>query len=134
MAVTEFLVSEKESVTKISEAVVSLYGVSAVDGNTDSRWASRIASSEKGHAELSDVRPSLWLANNSSQGLFHSKRHGLQPAACNWAGSIQGKCERQYRCLGICKSVCPFGYMKRNLLSQNCTFRGVFGLTLQLRG
>jgi len=75
LPVTEFLVSEKESVTEISEAVISLYCVSTVDGNTDSRWASRFASSEKGHAELSDERSSLWLANNSSQGLFHSKRH-----------------------------------------------------------
>jgi len=79
-----FFVSEKESVTKISEAVISLHGVGAVGGNTDSRWATRIAGSEKGDAELSNGPPSLWLANNSSHGLFSFETtDGLQPAACN---------------------------------------------------
>jgi hypothetical protein len=37
-----------------SQAVKSIHGVIAVDGNTDSRWASRIASSEKAKAAISD--------------------------------------------------------------------------------
>jgi hypothetical protein len=36
----------------------SVFGVNAVDRSTASRWASRIAESEEGQAELSDARRS----------------------------------------------------------------------------
>jgi hypothetical protein len=110
VAVIECLVAERKSVTKISQAVISVYGVSAVGGNTDSRWALRIASSEKCHAGLSDGRSSLWLANNSSQGLFHSERQTAYNQQVVTELTIQGKFEQQYRCLGIFESVCMLGY------------------------
>jgi hypothetical protein len=54
-AVIEFLVAEKESVTNIHRWLKKLYGDNAVDKSTVIRWASRIAGSEKGQAELSDA-------------------------------------------------------------------------------
>ena len=134
LVVTEFLVAEKESVAKISQAVISLYGVSAVDGNTDSRWALRIASSEKDHGELSDGRPSLWLVNNSSQGLFHSKRQ----TAYNQQLVIEltvskGSVNNSIDVLGYSKACVHWVTTKRNRLSQNCKGRGVFRLAVRLR-
>jgi DNA-binding MarR family transcriptional regulator len=54
-AVIEFLVEEKESVTNIYRRLKNVYGDNAVDKSTVNRWTSRIASSEKGQAQLSDA-------------------------------------------------------------------------------
>jgi hypothetical protein len=54
-AVIEFLVEENESVTNIYRRLKNVYGDNAVDKSTVSRWTSRIASSEKGQAQLSDA-------------------------------------------------------------------------------
>jgi hypothetical protein len=54
-AVAEFHVVEKESVTNIYRQLKNVYGDNSVDKSTVSRWASRIAGSEKGQAELSDA-------------------------------------------------------------------------------
>jgi hypothetical protein len=53
--VIEFLVAEKKSVTNIHRRLKNVCGDNAVDKSTVSCWASRIAGSEKGQAELSDV-------------------------------------------------------------------------------
>jgi hypothetical protein len=55
LVVIEFLVAEKESVTNIHRRLKNVYGDSAVDKSTVSRWDSRIAGSEKDQAELSDA-------------------------------------------------------------------------------
>jgi hypothetical protein len=59
-AVIEYLVAEKESVTDIHKQLNNAYGGSAAGTSTASRWASRIAGSEKGQAGLSDSRRSGW--------------------------------------------------------------------------
>lgn len=88
-----------------SQAIKSIYGVIAVDGNTDSCWASRIASSEKGQAEISDWCPSLWLPNNSSQGLLHSKgQTDYNHKSCNLVVSTQGSVYNSTGVLGYSKS------------------------------
>jgi hypothetical protein len=66
LAVTEFLVTEKESVTHINKRLKCMFRVSAVDKSTVSRWASRIASSGKVQTELSDTRR---LAGQQHQSL-----------------------------------------------------------------
>jgi hypothetical protein len=45
----------QDSVTNIHRPLKIVYGDNAVDKSTISCWASRIAGSEKGHAELSDA-------------------------------------------------------------------------------
>jgi uncharacterized protein YlbG (UPF0298 family) len=57
-AVTEFLVTEVESVTNIRKRLKNAHVVNAVDISNEGRWASRIADSEKGQAEFSDARRS----------------------------------------------------------------------------
>jgi hypothetical protein len=48
-------VAQKESVTNIHRLLNNVYGDNAVDKSTVSRWASRIAGSENGQAELGDA-------------------------------------------------------------------------------
>jgi hypothetical protein len=54
-AVTEFLVAEKESLTNIHRWLKTVYGVNAVNKGNVGHWASQIAGSEKGQAELNDA-------------------------------------------------------------------------------
>ena len=55
----------------------NLYGVNAIDKSTVSRWASRTAGSEKGQAELCDVRrsgrPTTAGTQASPQGVLKFK-------------------------------------------------------------
>jgi hypothetical protein len=68
--VIEFLMAEKESITNIHKRLKNVYVVNAVDKSTISRWASRIAESEKGHTELSDARRSGWPTTAVTQELL----------------------------------------------------------------
>lgn len=54
-AVIEFLTAEKETVGNIHKRLCKVYGASAVDRSTVSRWAQRVRSSEGGSAELQDL-------------------------------------------------------------------------------
>jgi hypothetical protein len=53
--VTKFLVAGKESIIITHRWLKNVYGVSAVDKSTISRWPTQTADSEKGHVDLSDV-------------------------------------------------------------------------------
>jgi hypothetical protein len=74
-------------------------------------------------AKRSSVRRApLWPANNSSHSGVAATTWWTDPKglmdynqkACNWAFSIQAKCEQHYRCLRVCKSVCTLGSTKPN--------------------
>jgi DNA-binding MarR family transcriptional regulator len=54
-AVTEFLLAENESITTIHRRLTNVYGDMAVDKSTVSRWAKRLASSEQGQGNVSDL-------------------------------------------------------------------------------
>jgi DNA-binding MarR family transcriptional regulator len=54
-AVIEFLLAENESITDIYRRLKNVYGDMAVDKSTVSRWATRLASSEQGQGNVSDL-------------------------------------------------------------------------------
>jgi DNA-binding MarR family transcriptional regulator len=54
-AVIEFLLAENESITNIHGRLTNVYGDMAVDKSTVSRWAKRLASSEQGQGNVSDL-------------------------------------------------------------------------------
>jgi hypothetical protein len=54
-AVIEFLLAENESITNIHRRLTNVYGDMAVDKSTVSHWAMRLASSEQGKGNLSDL-------------------------------------------------------------------------------
>jgi hypothetical protein len=54
-AVIEFLLAENESITDIHRHLTNVYGDMAVDKSTVSRWAKRLASSEQGQGNVSDL-------------------------------------------------------------------------------
>ena len=60
----------------------------------------------------SPVKDAVALSGQQQQSgvVSFETTDGLQPAACNWADCIQGKCEQQYICLGIFEIVCALGY------------------------
>jgi hypothetical protein len=47
--------AENESITNIHMRLTNIYGDMAVDKSTDSRWAKRLASSEQGQGNVSDL-------------------------------------------------------------------------------
>ncbi|XP_070601376.1 high mobility group protein HMG-I/HMG-Y [Erythrolamprus reginae] len=53
--VIEFLTAEKETVENIHKRLCTVYGESAVDRSTVSRWAQRVSSLEDGSEELQDL-------------------------------------------------------------------------------
>jgi transposase len=54
-AVIEFLLAENESITNIHRRLTNVCGDMAVDKSNVSRWAKRLASSEQGHGNVSDL-------------------------------------------------------------------------------
>jgi hypothetical protein len=54
-AVIEFLLAENESITNIHRRLTNVYGDMTVDKSTVSRWAKRLASSEQGQGNVSDL-------------------------------------------------------------------------------
>jgi hypothetical protein len=54
-AVIEFLLAENESITNIHRHLMNVYGDMAVDKSTVSCWAKRLASSEQGQGNVSDL-------------------------------------------------------------------------------
>jgi hypothetical protein len=54
-AVTEFLLAENESITNIHRRLTKVYGEMAVDKSTVNRWTKRLASSEQGQDNVSDL-------------------------------------------------------------------------------
>ena len=77
-AVTEFLVTEVESVTNIRKRLKNAHVVNAVDISNEGRWASRIADSEIGQAEFSDARRSGRPTTVVAQTLLHSRDELVQ--------------------------------------------------------
>jgi hypothetical protein len=57
-AVIEFLLTENESITNIHRRLTNVCGDMAVDKSTVSLWEKRLASSEQGQGNVSDVRRS----------------------------------------------------------------------------
>jgi hypothetical protein len=53
--VIEFLLAENESITNIHMWLTNVYGDMAVDKSTVSHWAKRLASSERGQGNVSDL-------------------------------------------------------------------------------
>jgi hypothetical protein len=51
----EFLLAENESITNIHRRLTNVYGDMAVDKITVNRWAKRLASSEQGQGNVSDL-------------------------------------------------------------------------------
>jgi hypothetical protein len=70
LAVVEFIVAKKESVTEYSQAVNNVYGVRAADKSAGSGWSSRISSSDDDRAQFSDARRSGQLTRAVTQGLL----------------------------------------------------------------
>jgi hypothetical protein len=54
-AVIEFVLAENESITNIHRHLTNVYRDMAVDKSTVSRWAKRLASSEQGQSNMSDL-------------------------------------------------------------------------------
>jgi hypothetical protein len=54
-AVTEFLLAENEPITNINRRLTNVNGDMEVDKSTVSRWAKRLASSEQGQDNVSDL-------------------------------------------------------------------------------
>jgi DNA-binding MarR family transcriptional regulator len=54
-AVIEFLLAENESITNIHRRLTNVFGDMAVDKSTVSRWVKRLASSEQGQGNVSDL-------------------------------------------------------------------------------
>jgi hypothetical protein len=63
-AVIEFLLTENESMTNIHRRLTNVYGDMAVDKITVSRWTKRLASSEQGQGNVSDLPRSGRLSTN----------------------------------------------------------------------
>jgi hypothetical protein len=57
-AVIEFLLAENESITDIHRRLINVYGDVAVDKSTVCRWEKRLASSEQGQGNVSDLQRS----------------------------------------------------------------------------
>jgi hypothetical protein len=53
--VIEFLLAENESITNIHRRLTNVYGDMAVDISSVSRWAKRLASSDQGQGNVSDL-------------------------------------------------------------------------------
>jgi hypothetical protein len=67
----EFLLAENESITNIHSRLTNIYGDMAVDKSTVCRWAKRLASSEQGEGNVSDLsrsaRPSTAVTPTTMQ-------------------------------------------------------------------
>ena len=54
--IIEFLVAENEAIRNIHKRLVNVFGDRAVDRSTVGRWVKRVASSDTGQADLSDLQ------------------------------------------------------------------------------
>jgi hypothetical protein len=79
-AVIEFLLAENESITDIHRRLTNIYGDMAVDKSTVSRWAKRLASSEQGQGNVSD----LLLSGHPSTAVMPATMQRAEAKRSTW--------------------------------------------------
>jgi hypothetical protein len=92
-AETEFLLAVNESITNIHRRLTNVCGDMAVDKSTVSRWANRLASSEQGQGNASDLprsgRPSTAVMPATMQRL--DRRIGNDRRITTWELAAQAE-------------------------------------------